>query len=43
LNDQCVIEQIREEIKTFLETNENEMTTSQNLWDTEKAVPREKV
>ena len=35
-------EQIREEIKNFLETNENELTRTQNLWDTAKAVLREK-
>ena len=29
--------EIREEIKKFLETNENELTTIQNLWDTAKA------
>ena len=34
--------EIREEIKKFLETNENELTTIQNLWDTAKAVPRGK-
>jgi hypothetical protein len=27
LNDQCVIEEIREEIKRFLEVNKNENTT----------------
>jgi hypothetical protein len=37
LNNQWVIEEIREEIKSFLEVNENE-TTYQNLWDTEKTV-----
>ena len=30
--------EIREEIKKFLETNKNELTTIQNLWDTAKAV-----
>ena len=34
--------EIREEMKKFLETNENELTTTQNLWDTAKAVLRGK-
>jgi hypothetical protein len=34
LKDQWVIKEIREEIKSFLEGNENENTTLQNLWDT---------
>jgi hypothetical protein len=38
LNDQWVIEEIREKVKKFLEFNENENTTYQNLWDTAKAV-----
>jgi hypothetical protein len=32
----------REEIKRFLECNENENTTYQNLWNTAKAVIRGK-
>ena len=34
-------QQITEEIKICIETNENENTTTQNLWDTIKAVLRE--
>jgi hypothetical protein len=37
-----VTEEIREEIKKFLESNEHENTTYQNPWDTAKARPRGK-
>ena len=39
LNNQQVTEEIKREIKNFLETNDNEDTT-QNLWDAAKAIPR---
>ena len=40
LNNAWLKNDMREEIKKFLETNENELTTFQNLWDTAKAVQR---
>ena len=46
LNNQQITEEIKEEIKKeikiCIETNENENTTTQNLWDTIKAVLRGK-
>jgi hypothetical protein len=38
LNGQWVIEEISKEIKKFLEANENENTSCQNLWDKMKMV-----
>ena len=42
LNNKWVTEEIREEIKKYLETNENGNTMIQNLWDTAKTVLRGK-
>ena len=38
LNNQQITEEIKKEIKICIETNENENTTTQNLWHTLKAV-----
>ena len=37
LNNQRITEEIKKEIKIYLETNDNENTTIQNLWDAVKA------
>ena len=42
LKNDWVNQQIKNEIKQFLETNENGNTIVQNLWDTAKAVLRGK-
>ena len=42
LNVDWINNEIQAEIKMFLETNENEDTTYQNLWDAFKAVSRGK-
>ena len=42
LNNQEITEEIKEEIKKYLDTNDNENTTIQNLWDAAKAVLRGK-
>ena len=40
LNNQQIMEEIKKEIKICIETNENENTTTQNLWGSVKAVLR---
>ena len=42
LNNQDITEEIKEEIKKYLETNDNENTMDQKLWDAAKAVLRGK-
>ena len=42
LNNQQVTEEIKTEIKKFLETNDNGNMTTQSLWDAAKAVLRGK-
>ena len=42
LKNQQVTEEIKRKIKKFLETNNNENTTTQNLWDAAEAVLRGK-
>ena len=40
LNNQQIMEEIKKEIKICIETNENENTTTPNLWDSVNAVLR---
>ena len=40
LNNQQTMEEIKKEIKICIESNESENTTTQNLWDSVKAVLR---
>ena len=42
LNNQEITEETKEEIKKYLETNDNENMTIQSLWDAAKAVLRGK-
>jgi hypothetical protein len=42
LSEQWVIDEIKKEIKRFLEVNKNDNTTYWNLWDRAKAVLRRK-
>ena len=41
-NNEQVAEEIKKEIKKFLETNDNENMTTQNLWHAAKALLRGK-
>ena len=43
LNNQQITEEIKREIKKFLETNDNENMAIQSLWDAAKAVLRGKL
>ena len=40
LKDERIKQEIREELRRFMETNENADTTIGNLWETAKAVLR---
>ena len=40
LNNQQVTEEVKRKVKIFLQTNDNENMTTQNLWDAAKAVLR---
>ena len=42
LNNQWITEEIKEEIKKYLEANDNKDMTLQNLWDAAKAILRGK-
>ena len=43
LNNQEITEEIKEKIKKYVETNDNENTMTQNLWDAAKEVLRGKI
>ena len=40
LKNEWAKQQVKEEIKKYMEANENDNTTTQNLWDTTKVVVR---
>ena len=42
LNNQWITDEIKEEIKKYLEANDSKDMTLQNLWDAAKAIPRGK-
>ena len=43
LNNQEITEEIKKEIKIYIETNENENMTNPNLWDSVKLVLRGRI
>ena len=43
LNNQQIIEEIKKEIKIYIEMNENENMTNPNLWDSVKLVLRGRI
>ena len=43
MNNQQITEEIKKEIKIYIEMNENENSNMQNLWDSVKAVDRKSV
>ena len=43
LNNEQITDETKKEIKICIETNENENTTTQNLWDTVKSSAKGKV
>ena len=43
INKQEIIEEIKDEIKKYLQTNDSENTMTNNLWDAAKAVLRGKL
>ena len=42
LKDEWINQEIKEEIRKYMDTNENENTVVQNLWDAAKVVLRQK-
>ena len=42
LNNECIYQEIKEEIKKYMETSENKNTAVQNFWDAAKVVLRGK-
>ena len=42
LRNECTNQAVKEEIKNYMEVNENDSTTTKNLWDAAKVVIRGK-